>query len=526
MSARIEVDWDKDGFGSADDDVTLDTQVSEGRGDKVTCSYGRDLTSPLAPIVSGRGGFTLDNMDRKYSPRYTGSPLFGRIKPARPVRITRTVPTGLYTDFYSDFYPTGGDGELSDILSDIFPSGGGEVFTLFYGVTDDNPINPDVESKTASVGLIDELGFFRGVKISTPLYSGIRTDEAIGYILDAAGWPAERRSLDAGATVIPYWWEEGEDALAALDKIVESEGSPAMLHMGTEGEVIFRSRHHRLIDTASVSPQATWSADGGPEPVMGVPFSYDEAWRNIINTGLISVDVRTPQEEEDVWTLEGAIAFAASESKQFIAAGTDPFRNAVAPVEATDFILTSGTITSVTLSRTSGASTTITVTAGGGGAQIDGLKLRAQPVRTAYTVQVTASDATSIADYGQRSFPHDLPWCNQWDAQAILETAIEQRAQPLPVLGVTFLLGTDDPVRVAGVLSRNLSNRIIVNEPETATAGDFFLESIGHEFTADFDHVVNLGLEAVPPDGPATAANIFLIGGGVGHQIGSGVLAR
>lgn len=517
MSLKAEVDWyhtpftigaaapDYVGVGT---DVTSLVKVDPGSGGQsLVLEYGRDQVTALAPTVAGRGSMVLDNVDRRFSPRNPSSPLYGAMKPARPVRITRTVETSGYSDLYSDIY----SGDLN-------------TFTLFVGNTDDNPINPDVVMKTASLSMVDGLAYFRGIDISTPLYAGIRTGEAIGYILDACGWPTALRSLDAGATVINWFWEDGTDALTALDKVLQSEGSPALLTMGTGGEVVFLDRHHRLTRTASITSQQTWNVDGGAEPVMDVPFEYDEAWRNIINTGLITVDVRTPREIEAVWTLEDAIGFAANETKTFTVSSSDPFRNAITPVSGTDYKISTGSLSAVSLSRTSGASTKITLTAGSGGAHITGLQLRAQPVQVAYTVQVTASDATSIADYGHRSYPNDLPWCNQYDAQAILNLAVAERKQPRPVVQAHFFIANS--VKAHLLLTRDLSELISINEPETVL-GDagFYIESIAHDLSADFDHRITFGLEAVPPAGPVTAANIFLIGGGAGHQIGDGVLA-
>lgn len=505
MSFQVQVDWDKDGFISADD-VTGDVTTSPGqRGVPVQLSYGRDLSSPLAPTVAGRGSFRLVNQHRRYSPRNTLSPLYGQIKPARPVRIGRTAGDS-YSGTYSDTYV-------------------GVSSVLFVGNTDDSPINPDVESKTVDLTLVDGLAYFRGVNISTSVYSGIRTGEAIEAILDACGWPGDLRDIDSGATVISWWWEDNDDALTALDKVVRSEGSPALLTMGTSGEVIFRDRHHRFLRSEAITSQATWNVEGGAEPVMNVPFSYDDAWRNIINHGLISVDVRNTAAVDVVWELDSPVGFSGGEIKTFIASSTDPFRNAIVPIAGTDFNVTFGSLASVTLSRTSGASTSITLTAAGGGAQIDRLQLRAQPFTIAYTVQVAASDVTSISDYGQRSFPNDLPWCNQFDAQAILNTAVQQRANPLPVLSVTFLVGSSVD-RAEAILLRNLSERVTVVETETVLNDDFYIESIDHEFSGEKDHTVGFQAEAVPPDGEVTAANIFIIGSSTsGHRIGSGLLA-
>jgi hypothetical protein len=452
---KVEVDFAKDGYGFIDD---MTDRVRPGAG-AVTFEFGRDQSTALAPIISGRGSFTLDNRDKALSPRNTASPLYGLIKPARPVRITRTV--------------------------------GATTYVLGQFHTDDQPINPDPNTKTVSPSLVDRLADFRGQNVSTQLYSGIRTGQAIGYILDACGVPAGERDLDSGATVIPWWWEDGTDALTALEKIIRSEGPPALLTVGASGEIVFRDRHHRITRTASITSQGTWRGTGSLD-MQG--YLYNEGWSNIVNTGTASVDVRAAQELQPVWTSDTTISLTTGEERLVTASATDPFLNAVPPVNGIDYTIMSGSITT-TLLRTSGGSATIKLTAASP-AVVSNLQLRAQPVTVAYTVQVSASDVASIADFGPRSFPGDLPWCGPYDAQAVLDTAVAIRSQPLPILTVKFLVGVNT-TKANALLARDLSDRVTIVEPETAVSGDFYIESIGHEFTGEFDHAVTFGLEAV-----------------------------
>lgn len=459
MSLSVKIDWNKDGLFT-EPGATVTSRVRS----TVTAEYGRDQSTALAPTVSGRGSVTLDNRSKDYSPRYSLSPLYGLIKPARPVKITRTV--------------------------------GATTYVLGQFHTDDNPINPDIDSKTVTLALIDSLADFRGQTISTQLYRDLRTGEAIGKILDACGWSASLRDLDLGATIIPWWWEDGTDALEALEKIIRSEGPPALLTIGSNGEIIFRDRHHRLTRTESTTSQGTWRASGTVEPIMQKPFVYDEAWRNIINSATASVDVRTPQPITAVWTSDATITLSAGEQKLITASGDTPFYNAITPVAGTDYTAVSGTVTAA-LIRTSGASATIILTAGGAPAVITGLQLRATPVAVVSTVQVSAVDPQSITDYGSRSFPGDLPWCGPGDAQAVLSTAVALRAQPLPVVQVRFMIGIN-AAKSAQILARDLSDRVTLIETETGLNGDFFIESISHELTSEYDHSVTFGLEAVP----------------------------
>src|SRR4051812_34691000 len=101
----VKVDWQNNGtFTDAMDDITDRVR------DVVSASYGRDQTTALSPVIAGRGGFDLDNRSKAYSPRNASSPLFGNLKPRRKVLITRVVS--------------------------------GVTYTVFYGHTDDAPINP------------------------------------------------------------------------------------------------------------------------------------------------------------------------------------------------------------------------------------------------------------------------------------------------------------------------------------------------------------------------------------------------
>lgn len=505
----VYIDWDKDGFSGFLDDVTDDVRPVQSQ---VSLSYGRGDSTALSAVAAGSGGFTLDNSSRKYSPFNTASPLYGKLKPSRPVWITRTV--------------------------------GDITYTLFRGHTDDNPINPDLSSQTASVGLVDDLADFRGFSLNTGVYRGLRTGEAIGKILDAVGWDEDLRDLDPGATLVPVWWESS-DALSAVEKLVQSEGLPAYVSIGSDGEFIFRDRHHRLTYDASLTSQATWRGSGDVEPVMGVGFELDRAWSSIVNSASQSVDVRLPNTLGVVWSSEATISLLPGEQKIITASTTDPFYDAVAPVEGTDFVLRKGTV-SVSLIRTSGTSTGIVLTANVGTAVIvQGLQLRAFSVPVGYSVNVSAESPDSKEEYRSRSLPNELPWAGPGDAQAICDLTVAQRDEPLARVTCRFMVGAND-TRAAAVLSRNLSDRVTVVEPETGIDGDFFIEAIRHEFTSELDHVVIFDLEAAPMtldgvfrfdvsgagfddgvfgNGLDDPANLFRFDGTSGHRFDEGVFA-
>src|SRR5215217_2591982 len=155
MTLKVEIDWTRTGFGTssvsgvyADEysdiygtssyigDVTTLVRTRSGA---ISLEYGRDQSTALAPTVAGRGSLVLENSDRALSPRNVASPFYGYLKPSRPVRITRTV---------------GGDLALPFALDAEAVLGEEVTYILFTGHTDDNPINPDVDSKKASISLV------------------------------------------------------------------------------------------------------------------------------------------------------------------------------------------------------------------------------------------------------------------------------------------------------------------------------------------------------------------------------------
>jgi hypothetical protein len=231
----VAVDWAGDGdFDDAYDDVTRDVLQ---RG-PVVFSYGRDQARQLAPPKVGSLSMTLCNADRLYSPENPDSPIADDMSPAAPVKVESVYQDTLYP--------------------------------LFTGRVDDFDVHPDRSDRSIDITALDLLSLLQGVKISTELYQAQRTGTLVGVILDQVGWTGPR-DLDLGATFVPWWWLEEADAFTAMTELLASEGPPSIAYTGPDGTFIFRDRHHRLLRAASLTPQATFSADAAGEcsPVYG-----------------------------------------------------------------------------------------------------------------------------------------------------------------------------------------------------------------------------------------------------------------
>lgn len=457
---KLYIDWKGNGsFVDAGDDLTA--RVLDQRT-PLAVRYGRDQSRQLSPTSPGELNFELNNISKDYSPENTSSPLAGYVTSGRHVQLVAT------------------NGTSSTVLYD--------------GYIDDFDLKPGINDRSVPMSCLDALGRLKGVSVTTPLYQGLRTGDAVGLVLDAVGWPTAARDIDAGATYMPFWWLDNTDAFDALLNLADSEGPSALVTVDAAGRIVFRDRHHRLTRSASLTSQATWRSSG-TEPCLSDPITYNHGWKEIINT--ISMDVPIRQIDTDpsvVWSAGGVLTLNSGDTLNVSAGSSSPFINAIVPVSGTDFNLVSGSVT-VSLSQTSGQSTTIVLTSVGG-AVVQNLQLRAQAIQ-APTVTITATDTQSAQKYGPKSLDSSrLPtWAAQYDAAAIFALIIGKRAERLPTLQVT-MRGAGGAARLTECLIRNLSDRVHLTESLTGLDSDCFIEQIAHSVgQGGTEHVTTFGVE-------------------------------
>lgn len=483
----VRISWSGDeSFTETGDDVT--ERVLD-RGSALSIRYGRDQARSLSPMAPGRAMFELDNSSRDYSPENSTSPLYGQVLPGRPTRIQATHDAVTYG--------------------------------LLRGQMDEYEVLPDITRRSVQITCLDSLARLKGVRISTGVHHGLRTGQAIGVVLDAAGWPEDLRDLDVGATTVPWFWADDGDAYELLQQLLDSEGPGSLVTVGTDGQIVFRDRHHRLIRAASTTAQATFRCDGA-EPLLAPPLVYDHGLRDIINSISYRIPVRHPSGElSAVWSTQGQTAVADGQTVPISVAASTPFVGAITPVAGTDYQL-SGTV-QMTLSRTSGQSVTVFVKATGGPAVVTDLQLRAYALATQATVQVQAEDSTSIGQYGRRSWPsgRDPVWASLPDATAIAAIILAHRAQRLPAVTIT-LNGLHD-TRLVQQLTRDLSDRVRIVEDETGLDADFWIEQIEHVVTqGGLSHITKFGCEKVPTQ----PVDVFVLGSATRGVLGTNTLGR
>jgi hypothetical protein len=388
---------------------------------------------------------------------------------------------------------------------------------LFEGVIDDHDVDLDHPAKAYTARCLDAWGRPAGEKLSTPLYRGIRTGDAIGLVLDAAGWTGGR-DIDPGTTAMPWWWAEDDDAASAIEKLVDSEGPPAIAYVWG-GVFVFRDRLHRLTRTASQTSQADFTnvilpAGSGPVGAFKIEegsFRHDQGQKHIVNAVSFTVEERRAVDPGMVWETDDPVVVPASSSTVLHVQTSDPFYDAIVPATGIDYVVESGSAPTVTLSRTSGRSLVINLAGGGSQAVIRGMRLRATSVPVARSVKVTAEDAGSITDnQGRRTWGRDVPFANAYDAQAIADRIIATWADARPRIVFTIAAMYWDPATREQVLERAISDRVTVRDDDTGTDADFVIERVEHRIRK-LGMVHRLTLWCQQAD-PAGAPNFFTFG--------------
>lgn len=148
---------------------------------------------------------------------------------------------------------------------------------------------------------------------------------------------------------------------------------------------------------------------------------------------------------------------------------------------APDFILSAGSLASITLDRTSGPSCMVIITAGPAGATLNGLSLRAQLVTVAATQQVetTIDTSASQAKYGKRPLtPGARAEIDLAFAQSYTNAVVSLYQTPRTVATVETR-DADDAV-LQQQLALEISSRISVVETASGMNADFFIEHVRH----------------------------------------------
>lgn len=170
ITYEVHVDWDAtDWLATPDFTQGIDDITSYVK--HLYVDRGKETESGNIP--AGTLDITLDNSDKRFSPSYAAGPLYGKIRPWLPVRVRATVTGGAAIVFYTGF--------ISRIA-----------------------VNPHEDVQRAYLYCTDGMDLLARnmVSVDKGNRSMVTDGAAIGYILDGAGWPAGKRSIDVDTGAI------------------------------------------------------------------------------------------------------------------------------------------------------------------------------------------------------------------------------------------------------------------------------------------------------------------------------------
>lgn len=244
------------------------------------------------------------------------------------------------------------------------------------------------------------------------------------------------------------------------------------------------------------------------------PFEYSHGWRDIVNDVVFAVEERHPDTDlTAVWESTATISLTIGQSVTVDVQASDPFLDAQDIADGTDIIYSGAGVPSVLLSRRSGQSAAITITAVGGSVTITYLRLRARSVPVARTIQVAAADSTSITRHGQRTYPDEAPWAGQHDALAVAQLLLAAYSERRPTVSLRIV--SSDLAHHLQVVGRQISDLITIRNGELGLYADFFIENVQHTLARMVGqddcpgpvHYATFGCErsgVVVPDNPFT----------------------
>jgi len=186
----VSIDWDGDGVPETNDaDRLIGVTITRGRN-RILETNGAGFQG----VPTGTTTLTFRNDDGRYDGWNEDSPLYPYVTYGKDGRVrVRDMQTGT-------------------------------IYPLFYGaITNITPSGYGVDARV-DITLSDGLELLRNGQARVALQEDIGVDDAIGLVLDSAGWPTHwGRELDAASETIPYWWASGNKlAMREIEDLAQS----------------------------------------------------------------------------------------------------------------------------------------------------------------------------------------------------------------------------------------------------------------------------------------------------------------
>jgi len=410
VDIETSVSWD--GTGLYDGPLDNLSEPNRRIQGSLRIRRGKDEALPAGRPMVPEFSFEVQNEDRELSPAYAGSSIYRLVRPNKPARVIFRAGAGI--DYNADIRYT----------EDI-PYNGAIETTLVTGLTRQPQQRTAPGDRTVSLSARGQMGRLQTDTISTPLYESIRTDEAIGIILDLAGWPADKRDLSVGDTTMQWWFLDDAEPFAAIVELLDTEGIPAAIFERGDGTLVFQNRNYRTTNPRSTSPVASFQDHF--ESILGYNDAIDynaetdynggtglfhsgiedlTTYEDVFNAARMTVRRRAVSLLKKVGEYGEALVLSAGQTYDMAITTSDPCYSFTAPVDGTDYTVSAGSLASTpTMVGLNAQRPVVRWVAGGSGATIlgvtsNGPQLQATVAEVIREVPITHSldTSTSVAE--------------------------------------------------------------------------------------------------------------------------------
>lgn len=478
---RLEIDWYADGTYEDMTSLTLG-----GSSHPVTVDYGRDTARATSPPMIGVADATLYNVGRDFSPDNPGTPWYQFIKPGRRARVSITHgERKLYRShaLYRDHTPYRGVG--------VWPLVNGYLASFVQEL--------DPENEQVKVSVSDLFGRLHRKRISCPLVGDTRTDTAAEAVLNAVGWPQDKRVLHVSDSVMNGWWVDEQPAWDVLVQLLATEGAGAAFYVDGFGVFHWLNRNHRVTLPRSIAVQAVLhdgTYTGAGTTLLYTTLAYDPKWDDIVDR----VTITTTRRQVDVsptvvWKLGTDLIVATGQTEIITIRPRDPVVAAIRPVLATDYTVSGGTV-SIDLGWDQGSVIQLYVTGLTGTTTISGLQLRAHTYPVVGETDYEVRADLDVVEGEERTLKIDAwPMLDPAHASAIADSYALRYRESRPTIEV--VLENLDATAMEKMLDFRISDRVLIVNAHLGLNTECWVDRLRHVSMGDGRHQLTLTCEPV-----------------------------
>ena len=256
-------------------------------------STRRGRQQELAAVDSGSAAVRLDNRDRRFDPTHTSGPYAPNVLPMRRLRLRASFGGTAYPllQGYVDHWPQEWEGPT-------------------LGFTDLPVVDAFLPLSRVDIG-------------EGETWPAEPSGARITRILDAAGWPATKRSIDTGYSEIAEQTVAvgtGVTALAQLVSVADAE--LGIFFIDARGRAVFHDRQHRRASSYLTSQGTFGDALSGGLPYKDIKLATDvERLWNDVQVTAVRGSVRRAEDtvSQDVYlrrTLARSVALSSDTEAQ------------------------------------------------------------------------------------------------------------------------------------------------------------------------------------------------------------------